>query len=69
MKLEQIDVTIGTDGRIHLQTTGFSGDACMEATKETEALLGDLVIDREMKAEFYDAPVPIRTAEKIKIRH
>ncbi len=68
MKLEQIDVTIGTDGKIRLQTAGFSGSLCLEATKELEELLGNKVIEREMTADFYD-PAVNRTAEKLKIRH
>jgi hypothetical protein len=68
MKLEQIDVTIGTDGKIHLQTSGFSGSVCLEATKELEELLGNQVIDRNMTADYYDSVVN-QTADKLKIRH
>ena len=67
MNIEQIEVTIGTDGKVRLQTSGFTGDACLEATEAAEALLGDQVISRERTAETYEQ-APIRSAEKVKIR-
>ncbi len=67
MKIEQIEVTIGPDGKIKMQTTGFSGDACLAATEELETLLGSGIIQRERTAETYD-PAVIRTAEKASIR-
>ena len=67
MNIEQIEVTIGTDGKIRLQTSGFSGDACLEATEAVEALLGDQVISRERTAETYDT-VQVRYAGKVNIR-
>ncbi|MBQ6510021.1 MAG: DUF2997 domain-containing protein [Flexilinea sp.] len=67
MNIEQIEVTIGTDGKVRLQTSGFSGDACLEATEAVEALLGDQVISRERTAETYDM-VQVRHAEKVNIR-
>ena len=67
MNIEQIEVTIGTDGKIRLQTSGFTGDACLDATAEIEALLGNQVVRRERTAETYD-PLPVRNAEKVNIR-
>ncbi len=67
MNIEQIEITIETDGKIRLQTSGFTGDACLEVTEATEALLGDQVITRERTAEAYEQ-APIRSAEKVKIR-
>ena len=67
MKIEEIEVTIGTDGKIQLHTSGFSGDACLKATEEVEALLGNQVLKRERTAETYDQ-TSIPTAERVKIR-
>ncbi len=66
MKIEQIEVTIGTDGKIQLQTLGFKGSECLAAVEEIETLLGNSIISKEMTAEAYDQP-DIRTAEKLKI--
>ena len=66
MKIEQIEVTIGKDGKVRLQTSGFSGDVCLEATQELEALLGNVVIQRERTAETYDLTAG-KTAEKVNI--
>ena len=54
MNLEQIEVTIGTDGKVKLHASGFSGEACLEATEALEALLGGKVTEREATAEAYD---------------
>ena len=68
MNIEQIEVTIGPDGKVRVQTSGFSGDTCLEATQEIETLLGNQIIRREKTAEAYQ-PEIVKTAEKIKIRH
>lgn len=68
MNLEQIEVIIGTDGKIRLETSGFSGDNCLAATEEIEKLLGNQILQRERTAEAYDQ-ISGKTAEKVKIRH
>ena len=67
MNIEQIEVTIGTDGKIRLQTSGFTGDSCLEATENIEELLGSRLISRERTSETYEQ-APVRSAEKVKIR-
>lgn len=67
MKVEEIQVTIGTDGKVRLQTSGFTGDACLEATEELEALLGNGILQRERTAEAWDRTAG-RTSEKVNIR-
>ena len=66
MKLEQIEVIIDTDGKVKLQTSGYSGDECLAATEELEALLGNQVLQRERTAESYEYTAG-KTAEKLKI--
>ena len=67
MNLEQIEVIIETNGKIRLETSGFSGNSCLEATRELESLLGNMAVEREMTAEAYASPQG-RTAERVKIR-
>lgn len=66
MKVEQIEITIGSDGKVRLQTTGFSGEDCLEATREIEELLGNQILKREETSEFYRQS-PVKTSEKVKI--
>ena len=66
MKLEQIEVIIGPDGKIRLETSGISGDECLTATKEIETLLGNQILQRERTSESYDQ-LSVKTAEKVKI--
>ena len=67
MNIEQIEVIIGPDGKVHLQASGFSGNACMEATEELESLLGNQVVSRERTGSFVEKASG-KTAEKVKIR-
>ena len=67
MKIEQIEVTIGPDGKVRVQTSGFAGETCLAATEEIEALLGNQIILREKTAEAYQAE-NVRITEKVKIR-
>ena len=67
MEIEQIEVTIGTDGKIRMQTLGFKGSSCLTAVEEVEKLLGNLIVSKEMTAEAYEQ-AEFRTAEKLKIR-
>lgn len=67
MKVEEIEIIIGADGKVRLQTSGFSGDSCLEATEELEALLGNGVIQRERTAEAWDK-TSVRTSGKVNIR-
>lgn len=66
MKLEQIEVIIEPNGKIRLQTSGFSGDECLAATDEIETLLGGQIIERERTAENFEQTHG-KTAEKIRI--
>ncbi len=67
MKVEQIEVTIGPDGKVRLETSGFAGDECLDAVKDLETLLGAKDPERELKAEYYDRPEG-KTAEKVRVR-
>lgn len=66
MKVEQIEITIGSDGKVRLQTSGFSGESCLDATREIEELLGNQIIKREETSEIYQQS-PVKTSEKVKI--
>lgn len=68
MNIEEIEIIIGKDGKIQLETSGFSGEGCLKATEELEALLGNRLISREQKSEIY-AVTAGKTAEKLKITH
>lgn len=67
MKIEEIEVTISADGKIRLHTFGFTGDTCLDATKDIEKLLGNQIQQREFTSEVYDQSEH-KTSEKVKIR-
>ncbi len=53
-----IELTISPKGETTLQTKGFSGGACQEASRFLEVALGEVAAEK-MTAEFYAAE-PLR---------
>ena len=47
-----IEITIGPDGQISVETSGFKGTFCHKATKAMEEALGE-VQSRKRTAEFF----------------
>lgn len=50
--MQEIKVTIAPDGTTKLETKGFAGKACKDATKEIEKALG-AVTSEKLTGEFY----------------
>jgi len=48
----ELEITIGTDGRVLIVTHGLKGEACIAETKDLEKALGT-VKGREKTREFY----------------
>lgn len=63
--MQKIEITIGEDGSVDLQLSGFSGGKCLEVTKQLEGLLGNEIAERTMTSEFYQAEEEVRQEEKI----
>ena len=55
-----ISVTIAQDGSVQIEASGFTGKACMDATKPLEDWLGGQVGPRTIKPE-YNALTAART--------
>ena len=54
--MKTIDVIIDTDGNIEVQTTGFSGPECKQATADLERALGTVTDDR-VTSEYHRRPL------------
>jgi len=50
--MSTIEVTVSPSGEINIETKGFSGRACLDATRQWEAALGRKTGDR-LTSEFY----------------
>ncbi len=48
----QIEITIGPDGTVRLETKGLKGQSCLAETEALEKALGK-VVRREKTSEFY----------------
>ncbi len=51
MDLQEIEVIIDKDGQVKLMVRGVKGVACLELTRELEAILGGQIEAREMTPE------------------
>lgn len=52
MARESIEVVINPDGSITIEAVGYTGGACVEATRALEAALGVQAGKRKLKPEF-----------------
>jgi hypothetical protein len=44
--VQEITITVDAEGEVEIQTRGFIGNSCREATKKIETLLGKTTADR-----------------------
>lgn len=49
---KQINITIGEDGSVEIESSGFKGKSCAEVTKVFEQALGSTK-ERKFKPEYY----------------
>lgn len=68
MKLEEIEILIGKDGKAEIHTSGFSGNECLNATESIEAILGNQLVSREMRPDVAEATERVYVSEKQKVR-
>jgi len=54
--MKTISVLIDTDGNVEVETTGFAGAECKQATADLERALGKTTDDR-VTPEFHRRPV------------
>jgi len=54
MELQEIEVVIDKDGRVHIKVRGVKGMSCLDLTASLEAALGGEVESREMTPEAYE---------------
>lgn len=50
--MKKIEITVSPTGETVVQTSGFKGKACQDATKQIEAALGVVTADKKLP-EFY----------------
>lgn len=62
--MKSIEITIAPSGKVNLETSGFNGAACKEASKPVKtALFGGKPTREEVKPEFYYPAHRIRETE------
>lgn len=62
--MKRIEITVAPSGKVNLETSGFSGSSCKEASKPVKtALFGSKPTREEVKPEFYYPESQIRETE------
>jgi hypothetical protein len=54
MELQEIEVLIDEDGRVHIEVRGVKGMGCLDLTQDLEEALGGEIESREMTPEAYE---------------
>lgn len=55
MEMQELEITIGKDGRVNVATRGVKGDGCLALTKNIERAIGT-VEERAYTSEYYEQP-------------
>jgi len=63
MSARTIEITVSPRGEVKVQTRGFTGNACREATRRLEEALGTKTAET-LTAEFHAAQNARRTLEQ-----
>ncbi len=59
MAQREFDITIGPGGQVELHIQGYKGNACLEAAKLFEQIVGELKA-RQETSEFYEPDEEVR---------
>ncbi len=65
MDVQEIEVTIGKDGKVQVHVRGVKGEACLDITHALESALGGEVELREMTPEAIEG---VQLPEKSRIQ-
>ncbi len=66
MEMQEIEVTIGKDGKVELHVHGVKGKQCLEITAPLEELLGGVVLSRELTPEAEEPNPEIDQSDHLK---
>jgi hypothetical protein len=67
MEMQELEITIGKDGRMTVAVRGVHGEGCLALTKNLENAVGT-VEERTCTAEFYEQPVEASSHRKTRLR-
>lgn len=65
MELQEIEITIGKDGKVQVQVRGVKGLKCLELTKELEEALGGEILARIMTPEAVEEDTDIDLNQQV----
>jgi hypothetical protein len=67
MELQEMEITIDKEGRIHVNVKGVQGTGCLALTRELENALG-VVEQREYTTDYYQQETGVHEQRTLKSR-
>lgn len=61
--MKTIEITVAPDGQTKVETKGFAGDSCRDASRFIEQALGKAA-NEQLTAEFYQAAGQMQTLQQ-----
>lgn len=58
--MKQIQLLISPNGEVRLETQGFSGPACQEASRFLQQVLGQ-TLSEQLTSEYHQLPINLET--------
>jgi len=65
MEMQELDITIDTEGKVSIKVKGVKGTQCVELTRQLEELLGE-VEERTYTGEYYEQNLNISQVERLR---
>lgn len=65
MEMQELDITVDTEGKVSVKVKGVKGPQCVELTRMLEEALGELE-DRTYTGEYYEQPLRIFQEERLR---
>ena len=63
MTMQELEITIDTEGRVLVHVKGVTGEECIALTKDLEIAVGD-VQERSLSSDYYEQPVEVSGYQK-----
>jgi hypothetical protein len=64
MEIQEMEIIIDREGRIHVKVRGAHGEDCLALTKNLEEAAG-VVEQREYTSEYYEHPVQAQEHQRL----
>ena len=65
-EIQELEVSITTDGRLSVEVHGVKGPRCLELTRELEDALGGEIVERRHTFEYDQATITDKERDRLR---